>query len=59
MTMKNIVEKLPKKDFIRVHRSFIVPLSRIENVRNKTIMIAETEIPIGISYAKAFFEIFR
>jgi DNA-binding LytR/AlgR family response regulator len=29
MTMKNILEKLPAKEFIRVHRSFIVSLGRI------------------------------
>lgn len=58
MTMKNMLEKLPAKDFMRVHRSFIVPFSRIENVRNKIITIGEEEIPIGVSYEKTFFENF-
>lgn len=56
LTMKAILEKLPVKDFIRVHRSFIVPLVRIEKVRNKTIYIGEKEIPVGSSYEKIFFE---
>jgi DNA-binding LytR/AlgR family response regulator len=50
MTMKNILEKLPVKDFIRVHRSFIIPFSKIECVRNKVISIAGKEIPLGSSY---------
>lgn len=50
MTMKNIAEKLPSKEFIRVHRSYIVPFSRIEAVRNKTLFLAGKEIPIGSSY---------
>ena len=50
MTMKSILDKLPAKDFIRVHRSFIVSFNRIESVRNKSIVIASTEIPIGASY---------
>lgn len=58
MTMKTMLEKLPAKDFVRVHRSFIVPFSRIENVRNKIISIGEEEIPIGVSYEKTFFENF-
>ncbi len=58
MTMKAMLEKLPAKDFIRVHRSFIVPFSRIENVRNKMIAIDNEEIPIGVSYEKTFFENF-
>lgn len=58
MTMKSMLEKLPKKDFMRVHRSFIIPFSRIENIRNKIISIGEEEIPIGVSYEKTFFENF-
>jgi DNA-binding LytR/AlgR family response regulator len=56
MTMKAIIEKLPEKKFIRVHRSFIVPLSKIVKVRNKMIYVGEKTIPIGSSYEKAFFE---
>ncbi|SFE29319.1 two component transcriptional regulator, LytTR family [Chitinophaga sp. CF118] len=59
MTMKAILEKLPANAFIRVHRSFIVPFNRIEQVRNKTILIAGHEIPVGVSYEAAFFEQFR
>ena len=59
MTMKALLEKLPAKDFIRTHRSFIVPLSRIEGVRNKTISIAGIEIPIGASYEEPIFKSFK
>jgi DNA-binding LytR/AlgR family response regulator len=58
MTMKSILEKLPEKDFVRVHRSFIVPLSRIDKVRNKVIFIGEKGIPVGTSYEKSFIEIY-
>ncbi len=50
MTMKLMVEKLPSQDFIRVHRSFIVPKNKIDSIRNKTILLAGNEIPIGNSY---------
>jgi len=59
MTMKAILEKLPVNDFIRVHRSFIVPFQRIRNVRNKVISLGNIEIPVGISYEKAFFDLFK
>lgn len=59
MTMKNMLEKLPAKEFIRVHRSFIVPFSKVENVRNKTITISGKEIPIGSSYEEHFFSLFK
>ena len=50
MTMKTILERLPASAFIRVHRSYIVPLNRIEAVRNKTLFIGNREVPIGASY---------
>ena len=59
MTMKSMVEKLPASEFIRVHRSFIVPFNRITQVRNKIISIADKEIPIGGNYEEAFFRIFK
>jgi DNA-binding LytR/AlgR family response regulator len=58
MTMKSITDKLPAKEFIRVHRSYIVPLSKIRSVRNKMISVAELEIPIGSSYEEDFFKRF-
>lgn len=59
MTMKAIMEKLPAAQFIRVHRSYIVPLKAIKQVRNKVITIDDTEITIGSSYEEAFSERFR
>jgi DNA-binding LytR/AlgR family response regulator len=50
MTMKGMLEKLSGGDFIRVHRSFIVPFARIESIKNKVIRVAGQEIPVGNSY---------
>jgi DNA-binding LytR/AlgR family response regulator len=55
MTLKAIFQKLPVPEFIRVHRSFIVPISKIEKVRNKIIYINQEEIPVSASYENAFF----
>lgn len=59
LTMKAMAEKLPASAFVRVHRSFIVPLNRIEFVRNKLITIGDEEIPLGSSYERDFFTLFR
>lgn len=59
LTMKALLEKLPAKQFIRVHRSFIIPLERIESVRNKNILISGKEIPIGNSYEEFFLKQFK
>lgn len=64
MTMKAMLEKLPGADapanaFVRVHRSYIVPFSRIDGVRNKTIRLAGRDIPIGASYEAGLLKHFR
>jgi len=55
MTMKAILSQLPSHRFLRVHRSYIVALNSIVNIRNKIIYLEGQEIPIGISYEKEFF----
>lgn len=59
MTMKTMLPKLPANDFIRVHRSYIIPFKLIESVRNKTIELGGKSIPIGASYEKDFFKAFK
>lgn len=59
MTMKVMMEKLSPTEFIRVHRSYIVPLARIEMVRNKIIYLAGEEIPVGSSYEESFLKSFN
>lgn len=55
MPMKDMMEKLHSTDFIRVHRSFILPFSKIEAVRGTTIFIGDKEFPIGKTYVDEFF----
>jgi len=56
--LKLIQEKLPA-DFVRVHRSYIVPMKRITGVRGKTINLSGIEIPIGSSYTADFEKAFK
>ena len=59
MTMKSLVSMLPANDFVRIHRSYIVALRRIENVRNRTITVGDKNIPIGSNYEDSFFRQFK
>ncbi len=56
MSMKAILETLPAKDFIRIHRSFIIPIKRIKNIQNKQIEIDSILIPIGETYKSETLE---
>lgn len=50
MSMKVIMEKLPSEDFIRIHRSYILPLQKIKSFQNKIIELESLSFPIGDTY---------
>jgi DNA-binding LytR/AlgR family response regulator len=56
MSMKEILALLPQDEFIRVHRSFIVPVSRINRISSKKIRVKDKEIPVGDVFRAAFQE---
>jgi Response regulator of the LytR/AlgR family len=54
LAMKVLMERLPR-NFMRIHRSYIVNLDRIVEVnKNRVIMDADTYLPIGDSYREQF-----
>jgi len=55
MTLKTITQKLPSREFLRVHRSYIIPVSKINHISKSRIRIADKDIPIGVSYSESFF----
>jgi DNA-binding LytR/AlgR family response regulator len=50
--MKAMEELLPSSNFLRVHKSYIVALDKIESVFGNTIETAGKEIPIGQTFKK-------
>ena len=57
--ISTIAEQLNISDFMRVHKSFIIAWSKIEKVENHQITIHQTNIAIGETYRKDFFESFE
>jgi DNA-binding LytR/AlgR family response regulator len=53
-SFKRMEELLPESNFVRVHKSYIVALDKIESIERNRIKIGDMLIPIGDSYAKAF-----
>ncbi|MBQ6189376.1 MAG: response regulator transcription factor [Bacteroidaceae bacterium] len=54
LTMKKMEERLPD-NFMRVHRSYIVNLTKIQEVdKNRIIMDADTRLPVGDLYKENF-----
>jgi len=57
-SMKNILEKLPPQDFLRVHRSYIIPVKKVKSIYNKTIQTEDFVIPIGDTYKDVIVKYF-
>ncbi|MCX2745500.1 response regulator transcription factor [Mangrovivirga sp. M17] len=49
-TMGNIEAKLPEKDFIRIHRSFITSVKFIRSYTSESVEAGDKSLPIGRSY---------
>jgi DNA-binding LytR/AlgR family response regulator len=56
MSMKTVEEKLPAKDFIRVHRSYIVAFHKIDFIQKQMLTIGKKEIPVSEHYRDQLFE---
>lgn len=54
-SLRQIIEKLPENEFVRVHRSYVVAINKVDSVRGKTITTGAAEIPIGAKYEAEFF----
>jgi hypothetical protein len=47
-------EILPDNRFVRIHKSFIIPLAKIDAIQNNRIVIGKSIIPIGDIYKTKF-----
>ncbi|GEM66017.1 DNA-binding response regulator [Sphingobacterium faecium NBRC 15299] len=52
-TMKTAEERLPKDNFIRVHRSFIIAVSKIDTLQDGGIVLDGKFVPVADAYRKA------
>ncbi|WP_299456174.1 LytTR family DNA-binding domain-containing protein [uncultured Microscilla sp.] len=58
-TMKNIMAQLPESDFVRVHKSYIVSLSKIDQIEGNQIKIISHTLPVGNKYRLIFEQKFK
>jgi two-component system, LytTR family, response regulator len=60
-SMKDLEERLPAKDFIRVHKSFIIPIAKVTGIEGNMLRLKDVsaEILIGENYKADLMEIIR
>ena len=54
-TMHGIESRLPKRDFVRVHRSHIISLHKLESIEEGTAILGDKMIPIGNTYKQRLY----
>lgn len=58
-TLKDMEHKLPSHNFVRVHRSYIANLDKIEALEENSVVFSKGDVPIGKSYKKALMSKFN
>jgi two-component system LytT family response regulator len=56
-TLKKLEEHLPPREFVRVHKSFIVALRHITSIERSRIHIGGQIIPVGDNYREYFYKL--
>ncbi|MDR1056823.1 MAG: LytTR family DNA-binding domain-containing protein [Prevotellaceae bacterium] len=56
LSLKGLETRLPASRFMRVHRSYIVALNKIDSIEKSRIKIEKYYIPISDSYKEVFFK---
>jgi len=55
-SFQSLFKILPENEFIRVHKSYVVSLNKIENIERNRIKIGDKIIPIGETFRKDFLQ---
>ena len=55
-TMRAIEDKFPPAQFVRVHRSFIVNISRAQALEDNSLLVKDKYIPIGQTYMRGLLQ---
>lgn len=53
-SIRSFQEQLPENNFMRVHKSYLVALDKIQFIERNRIVINENYIPVGETYQEAF-----
>ncbi len=54
-TLKYYEESLPENQFIKIHKSFLVSLNKVEKTDTNAVWVLDKELPLGDTYRQDFF----
>jgi len=56
-SLKYFESRLPHEEFIRIHRSYIISLRKVDTVSRKAVLLGETELPCSEHYRNLLYSI--
>lgn len=59
LNMKEVLELLPRDEFVRIHKSYIVSLKQIDIIERHDVVTGGKTIPIGITYREHFMSVLK
>lgn len=57
LSFKKLEDALPSKGFIRIHKSYLISVDKIDKIERNHVKIGEESLPIGDSYRREFFDL--
>lgn len=57
LSFKKLEEALPAKGFVRIHKSYLISVGKINSIERNHVKIGNESLPIGDSYRKIFFDL--
>jgi len=55
MNMEELLNVLPRDSFVRIHRSYVIAIDKIETIEKYFVTVCGERIPIGDSFREEFF----
>lgn len=55
-SLRSFEEALDGKDFLRIHKSYIIAIDKISSIERKRVVIQETYLPVGETYLENFWK---
>lgn len=59
MTTQKVLKNLPASQFLRIHKSYIVSLQKIEKFGNNEIFINDIKLPVGVTFKQKLLDYFN
>ncbi len=57
MSFNEIINKLPQNNFIRIHKSYLVSKSKIQEIATNELLVNDQKLPIGKTYKKNILDL--